>query len=62
MIQVMYAYKPLMGNWKYASAQFYDPLKAARFIYACRSSKNKVFIQYGCDDSDEAEAMEHLVR
>lgn len=63
MIEVVYAYYgKLSGNWKVSSIKFWSPQKAARFIYACLSSKNKVFMHYSCDESDENEEMSRLVR
>ena len=63
MIEVTYAYKTKLGEkWKVATISFLSPKKASRFIYACLSSKNKVFMHYSCDESDENEEMEILLR
>lgn len=62
MITVIYTYKTkLCEKWKVASINFYSPKKAARFIYACISSKNKVFMSYSCDEMDENEEMQYLL-
>ena len=62
MVTVTYTYKTkVCEKWKVASINFYSLKKAARFIYACISSKNKVFMCYSCDDMDENEEMQRLL-
>lgn len=54
MITVEFTYKTKSGKWKYGYQYFYDINKAIKFIkYVIPKSKDKVYMGFTCDDSEE---------
>lgn len=62
MIKVDYVYKKKNGEVKSYSMFFYTCTKAVRFIYSILGKKNYVYHGFGCDNQEELEEMEYLLK
>ena len=62
MIKVDYSYRNKLGIVKTYSLFFYTCTKAVRFIYSILGKKNHVYLGYACDDQEELEEMEYLLK
>lgn len=61
MIEVLYAYRVKNGEWRESSKEFYNVIKAFRFIQMIKHSKDKVLRGWSATDYEDREWLDRRV-